>query len=157
MDTFQKSHLRKTLVTNFIIISISIFVTIIAIISSYQLKIFSEIRFPNIYYEFQAMYLMFLFLFVIGLNELVFVVYLSSDINLKNNISRTKLILNIVGVHILLVAFIFVSVKYTFFGSNASVIARSLYVFIILFVIDFGILILILKKLHNIKKYTLNS
>jgi len=154
LNIIQRKHIRRTLVIELIFLSIAICISILAITSSYQLLIFSEIRFPDIYYEFEGMYLLFLLLCILGLTELVSLIHLFGFIKWRKNLSWPRALLVIVVVHILLGFLSFYSIKFTIAGSNTSEVSQSFYIFTSLILIECVIMGFILYRLYITKKIT---
>ncbi len=152
MDIILRKKARRFLVIELIILSFTICISILAVTSSYQLLVFSEIRFPDIYYEFEGMYLLFLLLCVLALIELVFLIHLFGFMKLRKNLSWPRSIFVIVIVHIFLGGLAFYLIKYIVAGSNTSGVSGSFYIFTSLFLIECVIMGFTLYRLHITKK-----
>jgi len=149
MDINQNKIDQRALVIELILLSFAISFSILAVTSSYQLLVFSEIRVPDIYYEFEGMYLLFLLLCVFGLIELVFLIHLFCFLKWRKNVSSLRSIFVIVIVHLILGLIAFFSIKYTIAGSNSSEISKSFYIFVLLLLIECGFMAFILNRLRK--------
>lgn len=153
MDIILRKKVRRSLVIELCILSFTICISILAISSSYQLLVFSDIRFPDIYYEFEGMYLLFLMLCVLGLIEVVFLIHLFGFMKLRKNLSWPRSIFVIVIVHIFIGFLAFILMKFIVSGSNTN-ISWSFYIFTSLFLIECGIMTFILNRLYKTKEIT---
>jgi hypothetical protein len=151
MDIILRKSIRRIIVLELFFLSFAMCIIVLAIISSYQLLIFSDIRFPDIYYEFEGMYLLFLLLCIMFLNEIVILIHLLGFIKWRKNLSWIKSILIIVVIHVVVGVLTFLSIKYTIAGSNSMEISNVFYVFVSLFLIECVIIGFLSYRLHKTK------
>jgi len=152
MNIILRKHINRTLVIELCLLSFAICITLLAIISSYQLLVFSEIRFPDIYYEFEGMYLIFLMLCILGMFELVILIHIFGFIKWRKNLPWSRSIFTILLLHIILGILTFCSIKYALSGSNTSELSGVFYIFISLLLFECGIMGFILNGLHKTKE-----
>jgi len=152
MDISLRKKVRRSIVVELIILSFAICISVLAVTSSYQLLIFSEIRFPDIYYEFEGMYLLYLLLCVLGLIELGLLIHLFGFMKLRKSLSWPKSIFVIVIVHIFLGGLAFCMIKYSIASSNTSEVSWSFYIFASLFLVECGIMTFLLNRWYKTKE-----